>query len=50
MSTTKISDLPVQFVLVDDSAGVTKKTTGLYNQQNVVGTVSESSGWCGYRA
>jgi len=52
MSTVKISDLPSlaavdlddEFVLVDDSAGITKKATGVYQQGNILGTVSESGG------
>jgi len=52
VSTTKISDLPSlaavdlddEFVLVDDSAGITKKATGVYQQGNILGTVSESGG------
>jgi hypothetical protein len=52
MSTVKISELTLlsnfdfddEFVVVDDSAGVTKKTKGMYNQQNILGTVSQSGG------
>jgi len=37
-------DLDYEFVVVDDSAGVTKKASGVYQQGNILGTVSESGG------